>query len=158
MGEMMAGGDRNYHLPIFELLCELAQLITVRADVDAQDRDAALRARWVSGDGRQASAVGDYSDGAGGTSPCRVGRGGYSVASRDRANLFGPFLVGVFDDVARAQGSDPLLARGPAVARSLRPRLLSSRNGGRTARALVALAGRHRHGSAGLDRAKRGRS
>ena len=64
---MMAGGDRNYHLPIFELLCELAQLITVRADVDAQDRDAALRARWVSGDGRQASAVGDFSDGAGGT-------------------------------------------------------------------------------------------
>ena len=112
IGETMAGGDGNLQLPIFELLCELAQLAAVRADIDIRDGNAALPAGRVSGDGRQAPAVRDRKDGGGGTAPCCVGRGGYSAASRDRADLFGPILVVVVDDVARPQRAYPLLACG----------------------------------------------
>jgi hypothetical protein len=44
VGEAVAGGDRNLKLPVRESLREFAQLVSVRADVDAGDLDAALLA------------------------------------------------------------------------------------------------------------------
>ena len=43
-----------------------------------------------------------------GATGCRVGRGSHSAASRDRADLFGPILVVVVDDVVRPQRAYPL--------------------------------------------------
>src|SRR5512133_878904 len=62
IGEAVAGGDRDLQLPVPELLREVAQLVSVGTDVDAGDRDAALLAGRVGGDGRQAPAVGDRPD------------------------------------------------------------------------------------------------
>jgi hypothetical protein len=47
VGEAVAGGDRNLQLPVSKSLREFAQLVSVRADVDAGDRDAALLAGRV---------------------------------------------------------------------------------------------------------------
>src|SRR5215472_10999469 len=48
-------------------------------------------------------------DRAGRTVACRVDCGGHSAASRYRADLFGPFLIVVVDDLARPQRAYPLL-------------------------------------------------
>src|SRR4249919_3868216 len=47
IGEAVAGGDRDLQLSVSELLREVAQLVSVRTDVDAGDRDAALLAGRV---------------------------------------------------------------------------------------------------------------
>ena len=112
VGEAVAGGDRNLKLPVRESPREFAQLVSVRADVDAGDRDAALLAGRVWGDGRQPPAVGHRPDRSGRTAACRVDCGDHSVASRYRADLFGPFFIVVVDDLARPQRAYPLLACG----------------------------------------------
>ena len=92
IGEAVAGGDRDLQLPVLELLREFAQLVSVRADVDAGDRDAALLAGRVGGDGRQPPAVGDCPDRAGGAAgvprwPRRPLRGVRLSRGPVRANL-----------------------------------------------------------------------
>jgi hypothetical protein len=45
--EWVAGGDRDLQLSVSQVLGELAQLVSIRADVDAGDGDAALPAGRV---------------------------------------------------------------------------------------------------------------
>ena len=110
VGEAVAGGDRDLQLPVSESRREVAQLASVRTDVDAVDRDAALLGRRVGGDGGQPPAVGDGPDRAGGTAGCGAGRGGGPAAIGDRADVLGPVLIVVVDDVACPQRADPLAA------------------------------------------------
>jgi hypothetical protein len=56
--EAVAGSDRISKLPVLEALREYARLVSVRADVDIEDRDAAMLAGRVWSDGRQPPAVG----------------------------------------------------------------------------------------------------
>jgi hypothetical protein len=108
VGEGTAGGDRNLKLPVPESLREFTQLVSVCADVEVGDRDSALLAGRVLGDGRQPPAVGHRPDRASCTAACRVDRSGYSVTPRYRADLFGPFLIVVVNDLARPQRAYPL--------------------------------------------------
>ena len=48
IGEAVAGCDADVQLPGCELLREFTQLVSIRTDVDAGDRDAALLAGRVS--------------------------------------------------------------------------------------------------------------
>src|ERR1700722_17710326 len=90
VGEGTAGGDRNLNLSVPEPLRELAQLVSVGADVEVGDRDSALLAGRVLGDSRKSPAIGHRPDRASRAASCRIDRGGHSVTSRYRADLLGP--------------------------------------------------------------------
>ena len=67
---------------------------------------------WLGGSGVMVASppVGDRPDRAGGAAACRVDHGGHSLASRYRADLFGPFLIVVVDDLVRPKRADTPLA------------------------------------------------
>jgi hypothetical protein len=70
VGEAVAGGDRYLKLPVPELLREFPQLVSIGAEVNASDRDAALLAGRVWRDGRKPPPVGDRADRADGNVAC----------------------------------------------------------------------------------------
>src|SRR3954471_936292 len=80
VGEAVGGGDRNRQLAVGELLCQCAQLVSVRADVDVGDRDATLLGGRVRCDRRQPPVVRDCANGVGGIAGCRVDCGGHTLA------------------------------------------------------------------------------
>src|SRR3954454_20862638 len=90
IGEVVGGGDRNRQLAVGELVCQLAQLVSVWADIDVGDRDATLLGGRIRCDRGQPPVVRDCANGVGGIAGNRVDCGGHAPALGDRANLFGP--------------------------------------------------------------------
>jgi len=100
IGEAVGGRDRDRQRAGGEVLCQRAQLVPVRADVDVGDRDAPLLGGRIRCDRGQPPVVRDRAKGVGGMAGDRVDRGCHAAALRDLANLFGPVPVVVVDVAA----------------------------------------------------------